>query len=242
MRAPVVAGVGGGVGTTTVAAALRGHDAGRVTAGWWPDILVCRGTLDSLRRAAAVLETADPEAFPVLAVTLDAARSARRPIRAHLELLEPDLGALVLLPYVRRWATLTDPVAEAAHLLTEPVDRLTRPLRAYTAALRELVEAVTASGRLAAAPDQRRRPGSGERDTDHSGSGDRRFRPVGSERLHAPRAGRGEGNARRESGATARRPDPAQAGTTAPQRPRGVQVVRPDLPRSEPVRRTERVG
>ena len=77
MRAPVVAGVGGGVGTTTVAAALRGHDAGRVTAGWWPDILVCRGTLDSLRRAAAILETADPEAFPVLAVTLDAARAAR---------------------------------------------------------------------------------------------------------------------------------------------------------------------
>ena len=153
MRAPVVAGVGGGVGTTTVAAALRGHDAGRVTAGWWPDILVCRGTLDSLRRAAAVLETADPEAFPVLAVTLDAARAARRPIRAHLELLEPDLGALVVLPYVRRWATLPDPVAEAAHLLAEPADRLPRPLRAYAAALRELVEAVTASGRLDAAPD-----------------------------------------------------------------------------------------
>jgi hypothetical protein len=241
MRAPVVAGVGGGVGTTTVAAALRGHDAGPLTAGW-PDILVCRGTLDSLRRAAAVLQNADPDAFPVLAVTLDAARAARRPIRAHLELLEPDLGALVVLPYVRRWPTLPDPVAEAAHLLEEPADRLPRPLRGYAAALRELVEAVTASGRLAAAPDQRRRPGSGERDTDHSGSGDRRFRPVGSERLHAPRAGRGEGNARRESGATARRPDPAQAGTTAPQRPRGVQVVRPDLPRSELVRRTERVG
>ena len=154
MRAPVVAGVGGGVGTTTVAAALRGHDAGRLTAGW-PDILVCRGTLDSLRRAAAVLQTADPDAFPVLAVTLDAARAARRPIRAHLELLEPDLGALVVLPYVRRWTTLPDPVAEAAHLLEEPADRLPRPLRGYAAALRELVEAVTASGRLDAAPDQR---------------------------------------------------------------------------------------
>ena len=56
MRAPVVAGVGGGVGTTTVAVGLRGHDAGRLAGlppGRWPDILVCRGTLDSVRRAAA---------------------------------------------------------------------------------------------------------------------------------------------------------------------------------------------
>jgi hypothetical protein len=253
MRVPVVAGVGGGVGTTIVAAALRGHDAGRVTAGW-PDILVCRGTLDSLRRAAAVLETADPDAFPVLAVTLDAARATRRPIRAHLERLEPDLGALVVLPCVRRWATLADPVAEAAHLLEEPADRLPRPLRAYAAALRELVEAVTASGRLDAAPDrpQRRRPGSDERDARHSGSGDRHIRPVGSEQLRAQRTGSGEGNVRRvardervvrrESGATVRPPDLAPAGTAAPQRPRGVQVVRPDLPRGEPVRRAERVG
>ena len=253
MRAPVVAGIGGGVGTTTVAAALRGHDAGRLTAGW-PDILVCRGTLDSLRRAAAVLQTADPDAFPVLAVTLDAARAARRPIRAHLELLEPDLGALVVLPYVRRWTTLPDPVAEAAHLLEEPADRLTRPLRGYAAALRELVEAVTASGRLDAAPDQRhsRPTGPGKPDTHHWGSGDRRVRPVGSEQLHmghsgaaertVRRTGRDERVARRESSATVGQPDLAPAGTAAPQRPRGVQIVRPDIQRTDRVRRTERVG
>jgi hypothetical protein len=253
MRAPVVAGVGGGVGTTTVAAALRGRDAGRVTAGW-PDILVCRGTLDSLRRAAAILETADPEAFPVLAVTLDAARVTRRPIRAHLELLEPDLGVLVVLPYVRRWATLPDPVAEAAHLLAEPADRLPRPLRAYAAALRDLVDAVTASGRLDAAPVQphSRPTGSGKWDTHHSGTGDRRIRPVGSEQLHTQRIGSGERNVRRtgrderaahrESGATVGRPDLAPAGTAAPQRPRGVQIVRPDVQRTDLVQRTERVG
>ncbi len=251
MRAPVVAGVGGGVGTTTVAAALRGHDAGRLTAGW-PDILVCRGTLDSLRRAAAVLQTADPDAFPVLAVTLDAARAARRPIRAHLELLEPDLGALVVLPYVRRWTTLPDPVAEAAHLLEEPADRLPRPLRGYAAALRELVEAVTASGRLDAAPDHtHRRPASGERDPHHWVSGDRRINPVGSEQLHTGigaaertvrRTGRDERGARRESGTTVGRPDLTPVGRVTPQRPRGVQIVRPDVPRTDRVRRTERVG
>ena len=104
MRAPVVAGVGGGVGTTTVAVGLRGHDSGRVTGhrpDGSPDILVCRGTLDSVRRAAAVLDEAGPEP-PVLAVTL-AGRVPRGPLRARLELLEPDAAALVLLPHVRRW-------------------------------------------------------------------------------------------------------------------------------------------
>lgn len=271
MRAPVVAGVGGGVGTTTVAVALRGHDAGRV-AERWPDILVCRGTLDSLRRAAAVLETADPDAFPVLAVTVDAARAARRPFRARLELLEPDFGALVLLPYVRRWATLADPLAEAVHLLAEPPERLPRPLRAYAAALRELVEAVTVSGRLDATPD--------ERHTGHSGSGDRHSRHVGSEQPHARRIGSDGRNGRRtgrderalhrecgaphregaathrERGVTVERPGLTPAGTAAPQRRSGVQIVRPDrLPttgvlqhhaptaeQAEQVRRTERVG
>ncbi len=242
MRAPVVAGVGGGVGTTTVAVALRGHDAGRV-AERWPDILVCRGTLDSLRRAAAVLETADPDAFPVLAVTVDAARAARRPFQARLEQLEPDFGALVLLPYVRRWATLADPLAEAVHLLAEPPERLPRPLRTYAAALRELVEAVTVSGRLDATPD--------ERHTGHSGSGDRHSRHVGSE-PHAQRNGSDGRNGRRtgrdqralhreysathregaathrERGVSVERPGLTPASTAAPQRRSGVQIVRPD--------------
>ena len=155
MRAPVVAGVGGGVGTTTVAAGLRGHDSGRVTGrrpDGSPDILVCRGTLDSVRRAAAVLDEAGTEPPPVLAVTL-AGRVPRGPLRARLELLEPDAAALVLLPHVRRWCTLTDPLAEAAQLLVEPAARLPRPLRAYAAALRELVAAVAASGRLARDPN-----------------------------------------------------------------------------------------
>jgi hypothetical protein len=144
LRAPVVAGVAGGVGTTTVAVALRGHDGAceRVDTA---DVLACRGTLDSLARAAAALEHAGPGPRPVLAVTLDGAR-ARGALRARLELL--DAGAIVVLPHVRRWRTLADPVAEAAILLREPVDRLPRPLRAYAAALRELAGAVATSGRL----------------------------------------------------------------------------------------------
>jgi hypothetical protein len=148
MRPPVVAGVGGGVGTTTVAVALRGRDAGRAAAS--ADILTCRGTLDSLRRAAAVLDQAGPGPRPVLAVTLDGPRSPRGPVRARLQLLEPAVSAVVLLPHVRSWPTVADPLPEVAGLLVQPADRVPRPLRAYAAALRELAAAVASSDRLQA--------------------------------------------------------------------------------------------
>ena len=80
----------------------------------WPDILVCRGTLDSLRRAAAILDDRRPGGVSGAGGHPRRGPAAPRPIRARLELLEADLGALVVLPYVRRWATLADPVAEAA--------------------------------------------------------------------------------------------------------------------------------
>jgi len=259
MRAPVVAGVGGGVGTTTVAVALRGHDRGATGRRFdgLPDILVCRGTLDSVRRAAAVLDEAGTDPPPVLAVTL-AGRAPRGPLRGRLELLEADVAALVLLPHVRRWCTLADPLAEAARLLVEPAAQLPRPLRAYAAALRELVAAVAASGRLARdpsgeparPPDPRysdewpaRRIGSVERPVRH----ERRrpavvgaFRPVDGP---APRA------ASRAFAAAATN-GPATGGTpplgTGPQQPRrGVRIVAPQLPRGArgaPAERVERVG
>jgi len=263
MRAPVVAGVGGGVGTTTVAVGLRGHDSGRVS-GHRPDgpldILVCRGTLDSVRRAAAVLDEAGPEP-PVLAVTL-AGRVPRGPLRARLELLEPDAAALVLLPHVRRWGTLTDPLAEAAQLLVEPVAQLPRPLRAYAAALRELVAAVAASGRLARDPIGDPDPlYSDDRHTRRTGSAERaarqeRSRPqvVGAFRPVGDPTRQGAGPARPAAvSAVSAAPVPAAQhrapvvaapttsrpptlgtpppGTGPPQRRRGVRIVAPDAVR-----------
>jgi hypothetical protein len=148
LRAPVVSGVAGGVGVTTLAVALRAHDAGRAGAEA-ADILACRGTLDSLHRVAAALERpGGAPAPPVLAVTLDGARLPRGPVRARLELLDTAVTAVVLLPHVSRWRTTADPLPEVAQLLAEPAERLPRPLRAYAAALRELAAAVAASGRL----------------------------------------------------------------------------------------------
>jgi len=246
MRVPVVAGVGGGVGTTTVAVGLRGHDGGR-TAGRRPDILVCCDTLDSMQRAAEVLDAAGPEPPPVLAVTL-AGRTLRGALRQRLELLEPDAAGLVLLPHVRRWSTLPDPLAEVARLLVDPADRLPRPVRAYAAALRELVAAVAASGRLGSDPvrparpphpDERhvRPPGFDERHARHGagrgpGAGTAAV-PSGwsPDERHGRRTGSDEGAVRRETGGGAPYPGPPGSRPAhpdpAPQPRRGVRIVAP---------------
>jgi hypothetical protein len=159
MRPPVVGGAGGGVGTTTLAMALCGRDAGIPGVA---DVLVCRATVDSLSRAAAVLERAGPGPRPVLAVTLGGARLPRGPVRARLRTLEPQVSAVVLLPHVRTWRTADDPSAQAATLLTEPVERVPWPLRAYATAVHDVAAAVVASGRLQTAsppPDSAEVPG-----------------------------------------------------------------------------------
>ena len=70
-RAPSVAGVAGGVGTTTIARALAGVDRGVFT-GRPVDVLVCRATADSLLRAAraAYLISTQQHHRPVLAVNI----------------------------------------------------------------------------------------------------------------------------------------------------------------------------
>jgi hypothetical protein len=150
----------------------------------------------------------------------------------------------VTLPYVRRWATLADPLAEAAQLLAEPPSQLPRPLRAYAAALRELVEVVTAAGRLDVTPDERhaRPPDSDERHSSRSASGERRVSHVGPAPLNPRRVGPGgrdgchdERAVPRRNGARVLRPDPTPVARAAPQRPRGVRIVWPDG-------RVERVG
>ncbi|HVL83547.1 MAG TPA: hypothetical protein VM367_04520 [Pseudonocardia sp.] len=147
LRPPAVAGVAGGVGTTTVAVALRGRDAGRAVAD--ADVVVCRASGDSLRRVARLadaLPATGPR--PVLAVT----GATRGPVAARLGLLERRFARIVVLPDVPRWRELADPLAEVSALLGRPTDRLPRPARAYVEALRELATAVADGGRLQVAP------------------------------------------------------------------------------------------
>ena len=117
LRAPRIAGVAGGAGTSTVAAALHGYDQGRaVDEGF--EVLTCRCTGDSLHAAATVVSwlAANSRPRPVLAVTCDGPVPARGPLRARLRMIEPQVAGLVVLPFVAHWRELTDPRREAAAL------------------------------------------------------------------------------------------------------------------------------
>jgi hypothetical protein len=148
LRPPVLTGLTGEAGTSTLAAALHARDTGRT--GDRPvgaDVLVCRPTEAALRQAAAVVCTPPDGLRPVLAVTLEPAGPGGGTL-ARLSALEPRFAAVVALPHVPEWRASTDPREEAARVLAQPVERLPRPLRAYAVALRHLVNAVVGSGLL----------------------------------------------------------------------------------------------
>ncbi len=149
LRAPRIAGVGGGVGTTTLATALRGYDRGRA-AEQGVDVLVCRSTGESLHQAATMIAAlvAAGRPRPVLAVTSDQPSPIRGPLRARLRMIEPQVNALIVLPYVGHWRELTDPLSEVAGLAEAPIETLPKQLRGYAGALGALAEAVLRSGLL----------------------------------------------------------------------------------------------
>ena len=124
-RAPTVAGVAGGVGTTTIARALAGSDRG-VFIGRPVDVLVCRATADSLVRAAraAYLISTQQHRRPVLAVNTADAAGPSRPSVARMRLLEPHTAGVIVLPYVRRWRDLATPLQDVTGLLGRPLGEL----------------------------------------------------------------------------------------------------------------------
>ncbi|MER7433667.1 hypothetical protein ACFU8R_28185 [Pseudonocardia alni] len=152
---PTVAGVAGGVGTTTVAAALGGTDRG-VFVGRAVDVLVCRATGDSLVRAghAARLVAQATGRLPVLAVTAADAVGPSRPVTARLRLLEPNAASVVVLPFVRRWRELATPLDEARILRAIPRTDLPRSLRRYATAVDDILAGL--SGRPTTALRQTR--------------------------------------------------------------------------------------
>ena len=150
-RAPSVAGVAGGVGTTTIARALAGSDRGVFT-GRPVDVLVCRATADSLVRAAraAYLISSQQHRRPVLAVNTTDTAGPSRPSVARMRLLEPHTAGVVVLPYVRRWRDLATPLQDVTGLLAPPVTELPRPLRRFATAVHSLAD------RAPPQPDRRR--------------------------------------------------------------------------------------
>lgn len=128
VRAPRFAGVAGSVGTSTLAAALHGVDAGRY-AGGPVDVLVCG--VDSLSTAARL-------GGPVLAVVAD-----RVP---RLDRLTAGFGTAVTVPEISAWRELDTP--DVAGLLAMAPQRRPARLRPYIEALLELTAALLRCGVL----------------------------------------------------------------------------------------------
>jgi hypothetical protein len=149
LRAPRVVGVSGGVGTTTLATAVRGHDRGRAL-DQGVDILVCRSTGESLHAAAAMINwlVGAGQPRPVLAITSDGPIPVRGPLLARLRMMEPQVAGLVILPYVAHWRQLTDPLSQVAQLSECPAEQLPKTLRGYGEKIGQLAEVVLRSGLL----------------------------------------------------------------------------------------------
>lgn len=144
-RIPLVAGVGGGVGTSTMAAAVRGQDRGIYRPGDLVDVLVARASMVSLRAAQRALATC-PEPRPVLVVVADQARGRLPDNAAHrLRMSEAYTAEIVHVPYVEAWRHLDQPIASAFHALTGGLTRQipSRAARGFADTTDRLVRALT---------------------------------------------------------------------------------------------------
>lgn len=128
VRAPRFAGVTGGVGTSTLAAALHGVDTGRYLGG--PvDVLVC---------GVGSLSTAARLGGPVLAVVADRA--------PRLDRLTAGFGVVVTVPEIAAWRTLDAP--DVAGLLAVAPQRRPVRMRPYIEALLAVTAALLRCGVL----------------------------------------------------------------------------------------------
>ncbi|MGH7750888.1 MAG: hypothetical protein ACREQ5_39900, partial [Candidatus Dormibacteria bacterium] len=138
MRAPLVCGVAGGVGATTVAAALQAQDVG-IYCGGPVDIVVCRSTSSSVAAAHRVVNAAPGK--PVLVVVADGPLRTPAPAKARLTMVAPHLTALVTMPYVTRWRETDQALAQAVAALRYP-DRIPKWLQPWADALGQVMTAV----------------------------------------------------------------------------------------------------
>ncbi len=119
MSRPLVAGVMGGVGTTTIASALRAYDDD-LYAGGAVDVLVCESTVPSLIETHRCVGHAPCR--PILVVVADVPDKSRlpafsSPVKALARMVEPHVAVMVAVPFVPQWRLREDPYADAAAVL-----------------------------------------------------------------------------------------------------------------------------
>ncbi|MEU6700289.1 hypothetical protein [Pseudonocardia sp. NPDC046786] len=141
-RVPAVGGLAGGVGTTTVARALRARDLGVVGGtDLLPDVLLCRDTVAGLAAAAQVAPRPGPGA-PVLAL-----HPGRTEPDGFDAAAGPGWAAVVALPAVPGWTRSPDPWSDAGTVFIRSAP--STAVRRYAEALGRIVAALAAGDRLA---------------------------------------------------------------------------------------------
>ncbi|SDG76567.1 hypothetical protein SAMN05216377_11511 [Pseudonocardia oroxyli] len=132
---PHIAGVAGGVGVTTIAHALRGHDAG-VHRGQPVQVLVCRATSESLIRAAHIIGRLDHQ--PILAVSCTDSGRPGRTVMTRMQLIAPHTARTVLLPHVDHWRALSRPLDAVRDVVDAPRRELGRQARRWAEAVEQI--------------------------------------------------------------------------------------------------------
>lgn len=139
MERPRVAGVAGGVGTTTIAVALHAIDCDVYPGGVPVHVLVCRSTMTSLASAQAAAAAAAASGWAAALAVVSDGGSLTSPMRASLRMVEPHVAAVVHIPHVPGLRDLVRPWDVTAHVLAaEPPPR---ELRRFAAAVALLAEA-----------------------------------------------------------------------------------------------------
>jgi hypothetical protein len=139
VRAPIVAGVAGGVGTTTVHFLIPASIDGGVYRGGYVDVLVCRSTVLDLTRAHRAVQAVPGK--PLLVVVQDIPAKPPRPVRALTTMVEPHVSGVVNLPFVAEWRNESDPWRLAATAASHA--EVAKSLRPLQAARRELMTLLT---------------------------------------------------------------------------------------------------
>ena len=138
VRAPLVCGVAGGVGATTIAAALGARDLG-VYHGGTADIVVCRSTSMSVGAAHRVVNAIPGK--PVLVEVADGPLRTPGAVKARVTMVGPHVAAVVWMPYVEHWRQIDDAIAQAVAAPRHP-DAVPKWLQSWAAALNQVAEAV----------------------------------------------------------------------------------------------------
>ena len=152
-RAPILTGVTGGVGTSTVGVVLGSGDHGRYRPGLSVDVLVCRSTAASVAAVLTAVQSAPGR--PVLLVVADAPGKPPKTAAARMRMVEAHTSAVIYLPWVEQLRDADTPAQDlAAAVRAGEPPKWALPARA---AFAELVDALVPLLR-APDPNQRRVP------------------------------------------------------------------------------------